>query len=467
VKGTDPNWTGGAWVRPTPAPKPPRKRRNIFYSPLAWSTLIAGLLVILFAIVAAAPPSTFDQRPAPKPAPEVEAPAKVAPAPVPAPKPKPAPKAKPAPAPTTTTMEPGWEQDYDRGQVFLSLENRGFQVSNVHELQSNRSWEFLLAGQLATYYAFANQQQLDRWMAATSSSDQVVIYNPTSLYAIKLPADAMKLAVKIANTMNAEDWDDLHIKARAPKPAPRPKPKPVQAPAPKPKPAPTTTTTIPMPKPKPAPAPVPEPKPKPAPVPEGKVTRVVDGDTIKAIVNGKEEGIRLIGIETPETVDPNEPVQCYGPEASAEAARLLAGKRVTLEADPSQDGRDRYGRLLRYVFVNHVNFNQHMIAEGFAHELTYAGPYKYQADFKAAERAARKDGKGLWSACKVEAAPKPAPVPAPSPSQLLQDKDCKDFATQEEAQAYFDQNGGSTTNNVDRLDGNDRDGIVCESLKAA
>lgn len=76
MKGTDPNWTGGAWVRPTPAPKPPRKRRNILYSPLAWSTLIAGLLVILFAIVAAAPPSTFDQRPAPKPAPEVEAPAR-------------------------------------------------------------------------------------------------------------------------------------------------------------------------------------------------------------------------------------------------------------------------------------------------------------------------------------------------------------------------------------------------------
>jgi len=190
---------------------------------------------------------------------------------------------------------------------------------------------------------------------------------------------------------------------------------------------------------------------------------VVDGDTIKAIVFGKVETIRLIGIDTPESVHPSEPVACFGPNAS-QAARVLRGRLVMLEADPSQGDRDRYGRLLRYVFLDGRNFNRYLIAEGFAHEYTYDGPYKYQAEFKAAERQARATGKGLWSSCPAETPSAPAPS---SPSAApLQDKDCKDFATQEEAQAYFDKNGGSATNNVDRLDGNDHDGIVCESIAA-
>jgi micrococcal nuclease len=128
------------------------------------------------------------------------------------------------------------------------------------------------------------------------------------------------------------------------------------------------------------------------------VAKVVDGDTIDVLIDGKTERLRLIGMDTPETVDPRKPVQCFGKEASIKMAALVSGKSVTLEADPSQGERDKYGRLLRYVFLeNGQNVNLTMIAEGYAHEYTYNLPYKYQADFKAAEAAAKASGKGLWS----------------------------------------------------------------------
>ena len=80
------------------------------------------------------------------------------------------------------------------------------------------------------------------------------------------------------------------------------------------------------------------------------VESVVDGDTIKVSMNGKVETLRLIGIDTPETKDPRKPVQCFGAEASRKATELLAGQKVRLEADASQGERDKYGRLLRYVW---------------------------------------------------------------------------------------------------------------------
>lgn len=128
------------------------------------------------------------------------------------------------------------------------------------------------------------------------------------------------------------------------------------------------------------------------------VVKVVDGDTIDVMINGNTERLRLIGIDTPETVDPRKPVQCFGIEASNKAKSLLAGTRVALEQDASQDERDAYGRLLVYVFLQDgTNFNHYMIAEGYAHEYTYRIPYKYQAEFKAAEAKARNSDKGLWS----------------------------------------------------------------------
>jgi micrococcal nuclease len=129
-----------------------------------------------------------------------------------------------------------------------------------------------------------------------------------------------------------------------------------------------------------------------------KIASVVDGDTIKVILNNKTETVRLIGIDTPETVDPRKPVQCFGKEASNKAKAVLTGKKVTLEADSTQGDRDKYSRLLRYVFLEDgTNFNKYMIAEGYAHEYTYSLPYKYQTEFKAAEKQAREQNKGLWS----------------------------------------------------------------------
>ncbi len=128
-----------------------------------------------------------------------------------------------------------------------------------------------------------------------------------------------------------------------------------------------------------------------------KVIRMVDGDTIKVLINNKEDTVRLIGIDTPETVDPRKPVQCFGVEASNKTKEVLTGKTIILESDPTQGNRDKYQRLLRYVFLNDLNFNKFMISEGYAHEYTYRIPYKYQEKFKNAERIAREENRGLWN----------------------------------------------------------------------
>jgi micrococcal nuclease len=130
------------------------------------------------------------------------------------------------------------------------------------------------------------------------------------------------------------------------------------------------------------------------------VTKVVDGDTIWVGTDTGDVKVRLIGIDTAETVDPNEPVGCYGPEASAEAMRLLAGASVYLELDASQGDTDRYGRTLAYVWLEDGRmFNEVMIRDGFAIEYTYDDPYAYQAEFRAAQTAAQDQGAGLWSVC--------------------------------------------------------------------
>ena len=102
----------------------------------------------------------------------------------------------------------------------------------------------------------------------------------------------------------------------------------------------------------------------------GTVTNVVDGDTIDVQLAGNIERLRLIGMDTPETKDPRTPVQCFGREASARAAVLLDGKTVQIETDASQDTRDRYGRLLAYVWVGGNLYNLDMITDGYAHEYT-------------------------------------------------------------------------------------------------
>lgn len=133
------------------------------------------------------------------------------------------------------------------------------------------------------------------------------------------------------------------------------------------------------------------------------VTRIVDGDTIVVDINGTQEKIRLIGVDTPETVDSRKPVQCFGKEASVFTKKLLEGNQVRLESDLSQGDRDKYGRLLRYVFLPDGTFlNKEIITQGYGHEYTYRTPYHYQSDFKTAEHSARESQKGLWAptACK-------------------------------------------------------------------
>ena len=127
-----------------------------------------------------------------------------------------------------------------------------------------------------------------------------------------------------------------------------------------------------------------------------RVLRVIDGDTIEVDLNNKKEMVRLIGIDAPETVDPRKTIECFGKEASQKASVLLDGKEITLESDPTQGNRDKYGRLLRYIFLDDLNFNKLMIREGFAHEYTYNFPYKHQEEFRNAEKDARENQKGLW-----------------------------------------------------------------------
>lgn len=121
------------------------------------------------------------------------------------------------------------------------------------------------------------------------------------------------------------------------------------------------------------------------------VVRVIDGDTIE-IENGLK--VRYIGIDTPETKDPHEPVGCYGHEAYLKNQELVANKQVTLEKDVSET--DRYGRLLRYVYVDGIMVNEQLVKEGFAKAVSYPPDIKHQDLFSNAERLAQYKKAGLW-----------------------------------------------------------------------
>ena len=173
-------------------------------------------------------------------------------------------------------------------------------------------------------------------------------------------------------------------------------------------------------------------EPEPEPDPRyywHEVIRVVDGDTVKARVDGREESIRIIGINSPESTTSTE---CFGAEASAKAKEFLEGKWIQLEKDESQSDRDKYGRLLRYIWFDEgTDFGRRMIEEGYAHEYTYDIPYNKQAQYKETEESSKNASRGLWSpdTCSGQAqkpaatttqsnttytAPAPAPAPAPS-----------------------------------------------------
>jgi micrococcal nuclease len=129
------------------------------------------------------------------------------------------------------------------------------------------------------------------------------------------------------------------------------------------------------------------------------VVHVVDGDTIEVLDGGRRETVRMLGVDTPETVDPRKPVQCYGPEASAYTKRRLEGRWVRLE--PDVERRDRYGRLLAYVMVDGRRFNDELIAEGYARLLVIAPNGLHARTMLQKELAAKRAGRGLWSACEA------------------------------------------------------------------
>ena len=192
------------------------------------------------------------------------------------------------------------------------------------------------------------------------------------------------------------------------------------------------------------------------------VNRVVDGDTIEVNINGTLETVRLVGINTPETVDPRKPVECFGIEASNKAKAVLTGQRVKLEADSIQGEWDKYGRLLRYVFLEDgTNFNKMMIGEGYAHEYTYGTSYKYQAEFKQAEKVAMETKIGLWATgvCDSQSTPTPVSGQYNCSSNIY---NCTDFSTHTEAQSVYESCGG-VANDIHKLD-RDNDGVACESL---
>jgi len=203
------------------------------------------------------------------------------------------------------------------------------------------------------------------------------------------------------------------------------------------------------------------------------VQKVVDGDTVVIRRDGKNETLRLIGMDAPETTTLRKGVvECFGSDATKRARELLDGVEVTLEEDASQGTYDKYGRTLAYLILpDGHNFAEVMIAEGYAHEYTYNLPYRYQKEFKAAQKSAERTKSGLWNpdACSETKAQTAAPAhsaDAATPTGIFECRkntyNCSSFKTQTEAQAAFDSCGGSA-NDIHKLD-SDGDGNVCEGL---
>ncbi len=131
---------------------------------------------------------------------------------------------------------------------------------------------------------------------------------------------------------------------------------------------------------------------------KARVSRVVDGDTIVAQVDGHRERVRYIGVDTPESVKPGTPVQCFAKSASAENERLVAGRTVRLEFD--RELRDRYGRLLAYIVRSDgVAVNEVLLRGGFARTIVFPPNTRNRRRFAAIQRDAQNRGAGLWSAC--------------------------------------------------------------------
>lgn len=130
---------------------------------------------------------------------------------------------------------------------------------------------------------------------------------------------------------------------------------------------------------------------------EAQVSRVVDGDTIEVALDGVSEDVRYIGVDTPESVTPGEPVECYGRRAGAFNASLVEGERVRLVFDAEL--RDRYGRLLAYVYAGERLVNAELVKRGYATTLEIEPNTSKAALLERLELRAGRRGLGLWGAC--------------------------------------------------------------------
>jgi micrococcal nuclease len=130
---------------------------------------------------------------------------------------------------------------------------------------------------------------------------------------------------------------------------------------------------------------------------QARVTRVVDGDTVEVLIGGREEDVRYIGVDTPETVKPGTPIQCYGRQASAFNHRLVEGRTVRIVFD--RERRDVYGRLLGYVYLSGEFVNAELVRRGYARTLTIAPNDTFAPLLASLQSRAGREGRGLWGAC--------------------------------------------------------------------
>ncbi len=195
----------------------------------------------------------------------------------------------------------------------------------------------------------------------------------------------------------------------------------------------------------------------------GQVVDVVDGDTIKVLLDqdGQTYIVRYIGMDTPENTSQ---VEYMGAEASAKNAELVYGKNVTLIKDVSET--DQYGRLLRYVLVENIFVNYELVVQGYATNASYPPDIACILVFQEAEQRARASGVGLWSTPPtqvrlptLDVSGGDAPCNCKGP-----DLDCRDFSSHSSAQACYNYCASQGYGDVFRLDGSDNDGKACEAL---
>jgi micrococcal nuclease len=180
------------------------------------------------------------------------------------------------------------------------------------------------------------------------------------------------------------------------------------------------------------------------------VTRVVDGDTVEVDFRGRTLTVRLIGIDTPESVAPGEPVQCFAIAASSYTTERLEGERVRLQFDVERI--DPYGRTLAYMWLGGELYNETLVRAGYAFVTTYPPNVRYVDRFRAAQREARSADRGVWDRCVHEGACDPAYpdgcIPPPPPDLDCSDIDQRRFTVLPPDPHNFD---------------GDRNGVGCES----